>query len=92
MAKLNKMNWTAATQPLSCANQKQRGHVPLNRVGSIHETGTNSNRCEFVSLSIYTGTFLFMCLHGTGLKTNSERSDELFSYGPRLYRSLVKRK
>ena len=33
LAKLNKMNWTAVTQPLSCANQKQRGHVPLNRVG-----------------------------------------------------------
>ena len=43
--------------------------------GYSHETGTNSDRYQLVS--VHTScTFLFMRLHGTGLKMNSDRSQK----------------
>ena len=48
--------------------------------GYLHETGTNSDRYEFVSTSI---RFFFMHLHETGLTMNSDQSDFVLVAGPR---------
>ena len=46
----------------------------------LHETGTNSDRREFVSTSIH---FSLMRLHETGLRMKSDRSDFVSVAGPR---------